>query len=98
MFTLLGWSESGRYGSSYGIKDDVDTYLPLLLSTFADFETNFPNSFLLDPFRYQIAQVYWHNKDWKNTRKWLNIIISKSKDNNSFYLQLAKLRLEKVEY
>jgi tetratricopeptide (TPR) repeat protein len=98
LLTILGWQESGRYGSSYGIKEDYSKYLPYLLSTFSEFEKSFPNSALLQPFRYQIAQTYWNNKDWSNTRKWLNIIINEAQNNDSFYSQLAKLRLEKVEY
>jgi hypothetical protein len=37
MRTLLGWKDSGRYGSSYGIKESFDKYMPILLETFSSF-------------------------------------------------------------
>ena len=44
------------------------------------------------------AQSYWSNKDWSNTRKWLNMIIESGKGETSFYTEIAKARLTKVEY
>lgn len=96
--TLLGWKERGRYGSSGGIKENFLRYMPRLLETFAAFERDFPESGSLQAFRYQIAQAYWNNKDWKNTRKWLNKIIGVAGNRDSFYKDLAKRRLQKVEY
>jgi len=98
MRTLLGWKKPGRYGSSYGIEESFSKYMPILLETFKDFEKEHPNASTLQAFRYQIAQAYWKNRDWNNTRKWLNLIIEKSGDSDSFYKDLAQRRLQKVEY
>ena len=96
--TLLGWEESGRYGSSYGIKANFNQYMPFLLKTFENFEKDHPDASTLQAFRYQIAQVYWKHKNWNATREWLNKIIDKAGTNDSFYRDLAERRLKKVEY
>lgn len=96
--TLIGWKEAGKYGSSHGIKSSFSHYLPQLLSTFSSFEIDHPDASTLQAFRYQIAQVYWDAKDWPNTRKWLNLIISQPGANDSFYKDLAERRLNKIEY
>ena len=96
--TILGWEDSGRYGSSYGIKKSFDDYMPLLLDTFSAFETEHPDASNLQAFRYQIAQAYWSNKKWNKTREWLNLIIEKSDEGDSFYKDLAQRRLLKVEF
>jgi tetratricopeptide (TPR) repeat protein len=98
MRTLLGWEERGTRGDKYGIRQSFATYMPKLLDTFAEFEKAFPEDSLLQPFRYQIAQAYWGNKNWTETRKWLNIIIEKSGEADSFYKDLAEWRLKKVEW
>ncbi len=98
MFVLIGWEERGQYGSSYGVKNNFSKYMPQLLKTFEEFETAFPNSSYLQGFRYQIAQAYWGQKDWENTRLWLNKILEKSKGQTSFYTETAKARLNKIEY
>ncbi len=94
----MGWKESGKYGSSYGIRGDYKKYRPILIQTFEEFESSFPESSFLQGFRYQIAQSYWKEKDWGNTRLWLNKIIEKSNGQISFYSETAKARLNKVEY
>lgn len=96
--TILGWKESGSYGSSYGIKNNYSKYLPVLLETFEAFKKDFPESSSLQAIRFQIAQVYWNKKDWDNTRKWLNEIITVAGSGDSFYKDLAERRLLKVEY
>ncbi len=96
--TLLGWEDPGRYGAKHGIKLSFDKYLPQLLETFASFEKDHPTASSLQAFRYQIAQVYWDKKDWEKTRQWLNLIIDKSGEGDSFYKDLAQRRLQKVEY
>ena len=98
LFTLLGWEETGRYGGAYGIKSSFSKYMPLLLNTFQSFEQNFPESGALQGFRFQIAQVYWKKKNWMETREWLERIINAPGDTDSFYKDLARRRLEKVEY
>jgi tetratricopeptide (TPR) repeat protein len=96
--TLLGWKESGKYGSSYGIKSSFSVYIPQLLETYSSFEKEHPTASTLQGFRYQIAQTYWSNKDWGKTREWLNLIIKRSGGSNSFYKDVAERRLKKVEY
>jgi tetratricopeptide (TPR) repeat protein len=98
LFAILGWKESGQYGSKYGIEADYNKYLPLLLKTFNEFEVSYPENSFLQAYRYQIAQVYWDNKDWENTRVWLTKIIDQSKGGKSFYTETAKARLNKLEY
>ena len=98
MRTLLGWSESGRDGEKHGIKLDSRRYIPQLIATFHDYETAFPDSGTLQAFRYQIAQAYWNIKEWDETRVWLNSVLDKSEGSDSFYTDLARRRLEKVEY
>ena len=96
--TLLGWKEPGRDGDTHGIKSEFGAYMPLLLETFASFEKDHPSESTLQAFRYQIAQAYWNNKDWAKTREWLNLIIKRSGQRESFYKDLAERRLQKVEY
>lgn len=97
METLVGWKETGQYGSTYGIMGDHRKYMPILEATFSEYEKAFPEAASQQAFRYQIAQGYWKAKDWENTRKWLNQIITKS-SGSSFYKDLAERRLQKVEY
>ncbi|MEI6705484.1 MAG: tetratricopeptide repeat protein [Deltaproteobacteria bacterium] len=100
MKTLIGWEESaGLYSrEKHGIKSNFNKYMPQLLSTFTAFEAEHPEASSLQSFRYQIAQAYWSNKDWNKTREWLKLVGDKSGTNDSFYKDLAKRRLEKVEY
>jgi TolA-binding protein len=98
MRTTLGWTTSGEYREAFGIKKDSAKYTPILLSTFAEYEKAFPNSSSLQAFRYQIAQCYWGKGDWSTTREWLNTMVKKSEGEDSFYGDLARRRLEKVEY
>lgn len=96
--TLLGWKERGQYGSKFGVEKDFATYMPQVLKAFQELETQFPKASTLQAFRYQIAQAYWSQKDWGNTRLWLNTIITKAGDTDSFYKDTAQRRLQKVEY
>lgn len=98
MRTILGWEEPGKYGSSHGIKKDYLQYIPILEAVFNDFEKEHPNAPSLQAFRYQIAQAHWGAKDFNKTREWLNLIIEKSGDKDTFYKDLANRRLLKVEY
>lgn len=47
-------------------------------------------------YRFQIA--FWSQKMWPNATELLNSIIEKSGDEDSFYSDLAKRRLENLEY
>lgn len=96
--TILGWEETGKYGQKYGIKESFSDYKTQLLDTFGSFEKEYPEDSSLQAFRYQIAQLYWHARDWDKTREWLNIIIEKAGNGDSFYKDLAQRRLLKVEY
>jgi tetratricopeptide (TPR) repeat protein len=96
--TILGWKDAGQYGSKHGIKKNFVNYMPQLLATFDEWVTEHPDSSTIQAFRYQIAQVYWDQKDWDNTRLWLNKIISTAGEGDSFYKDTAIRRLAKVEY
>lgn len=98
LFALLGWRDPGQYGSSWGAEQNAQAVLPMLLETFQAFEREFPDSSYLQGFRYQIAQVYWGERDWDNTRTWLNTILEKSGGHESFYTATARARLNKIEY
>jgi tetratricopeptide (TPR) repeat protein len=98
LFALIGWRELGRDGEAYGLKNNYQKYMPLVLTTFDDFEKAFPNSSALQAFRYQIAQAYWAHRDWQNTRGWLQKIIDKGGSESTFYTEAAKARMQKVEY
>ena len=77
-------------------------YMPILLQSFEEFEKDHPEASTLQAFRYQIAQIYWKqgymdevSNTWVPThtdemKKWLNKIIEKAGDNDSFYRDLAE--------
>ena len=73
MKTLIGWQESD---TSYGIKRDFLKYMPQLINTFTEFEIDFPEAATLQGFRYQIAQVYWSNRNSDETKLWHNFVSS----------------------
>lgn len=98
MRTLLGWKDAGRDGDAHGVKQNFGAYMPQLLETFNSFEKEHPNASTMQAFRYQIAQAYWSKRDWAKTREWLNLVIEKAGDADSFYKETAKIRLQKVEY
>lgn len=100
MRTLLGWKEVARDGDRYGLMDRsaYSKYMPQLIETFNNFEKEYPSASTLQAFRYQIAQVYWGAKNWAKTREWLNIVIEKAGQTESFYKDAAQRRLQKVEY
>ena len=98
LFALLGWKKPGRYGSSYGVKNNFGKYMPQVLKTFQEYSEQFPDASHLQGFRYQIAQAYWVNEDWDQTRDWLQKIIEAGGDGETFYVQTAEARLQKVEH
>ena len=98
MRTTPGGEKRGKYGLSHGIKDDFNKYMPMMLDTFAAFEAEHPDASSMQAFRYQIAQAYWSQKDWGKTREWLNLIIAKAGEGDSFYKDLAQRRMNKVEF
>jgi tetratricopeptide (TPR) repeat protein len=98
LITLLGWEDPGRYGEKHGIRSSFIKYMPQLLETFTSLEKDHPTASTLQAFRYQIAQALWRNKDWAKTREWLDLVIKKSGEGDSFYKDLAERRLKKIEY
>ena len=94
---LSASAQEGREGAE-GVKGNYSRYMPQLLEAFAVFEMEQPEAGSLQAFRYQVAQAYWNNKDWKNTRAWLQAIVEKAGTSDSFYGALARERLRKVEY
>lgn len=98
MRTLLGWKEPGRDGDRYGVRESFSKYMPQLLEAFSAYEKEYPNASSLQAFRFQIAQAYWGNRDWAKTREWLNLIIEKAGESDSFYKDAAQRRLQKIEY
>lgn len=98
MKTLLGWEDPGQYGNKHGVKASPQAYIPRLVETFSQFAAEFPDAATLPAFRFQIAQAYWSQKDWENAKKWLNSIIQERGSSDTFYVDLAKRRLEKLEY
>jgi hypothetical protein len=98
LFVLIGYEEAGSDGRAYGLRRDFKLYIPKVLSTFASMESAFPDDSSLQAFRYQISQAYWRQKDWTNTRLWLQKIIDKGNGVPTFYTEAAKARLQKVEY
>ncbi len=98
MQTLLGWKESGQYGEAHGVRGNATVYLPILESTFRQYEKEFPTASASQAVRFQIAQAHWRNKNWAKCKEWLNEIVAKDGNANSFYKDLAERRLKKVEY
>lgn len=97
MRSIIGWKDPGQYGSKHGLSEDFEQYMPQLLNTFWSYEKSFPGSPRLQAFRYQIAQAYWKQRQWDNTREWLRIVIA-ADAGDTFYKDLAERRLLKVEY
>lgn len=103
--TILGWEASSRYdGPAGGVRADFAKYMPQLLTTFSEFETNHADAPALQAFRFQIAQAYWSDsnvksagKDWAKAKEWLSLVIQRSGGADSFYKDLAQRRLDKLE-
>ncbi|MCD4819621.1 MAG: tetratricopeptide repeat protein [Candidatus Cloacimonetes bacterium] len=98
LFALLGWKEAGRDGDKYGAMENFKKYMPEIVETFNSFQKEYPKSQFLQGFRYQIAQTYWFNKDWKKAKIWLNKVVEAGAGNETFYTETAKTRLKKLKY
>ena len=99
--------EAGLQGT---LLDEItfSLYMPQLIQTFEEFEKDHPDASTLQAFRYQIAQAYWkhgvlsqnllsqNQKNLELAQEWLNRIINKAGENDSFYHDLAKRRLENL--
>ena len=98
LFTLTGSANPETNSSVFGLKEDFKKYIPVVLETFTIFEREFPKSPFLQGFRYQIAQAYWTQSDWDNTRFWLRKIILAGDGKETFYTETARARLKKMIY
>lgn len=90
-------------------KESFTLYMPILIQTFEEFEKDHPDASTLQAFRYQIAQVYWKQQDYnpasrnfvlkypEETKNWLNKVIDKAGNNDSFYRDLAERRLRNLK-
>jgi hypothetical protein len=93
---VLGWTDPGEYGETYGVKKSFN--VADLVSVFERFSSEFPNDENLQRFRYTIAQEYWSNRAFTETKEWLNKIVEADAGAGGFYADLAEWRLKKVEY
>jgi TolA-binding protein len=94
--SLIGWKDKDNFGIAYGAMGEFTSYISKVIEAFEAFEKAFPNAPSLQPIRYQIAQLYWSNKDFVNTEKWLKRVIEHGGDEESFYSDLAERRLHKL--
>jgi tetratricopeptide (TPR) repeat protein len=94
--TVYGWEEPGKYGNTYGVKSTGD--VQKLIDVFAELETAAPDDVDLQRFRYMIAQSFWNNRKFDETREWLQRVIDADEEKGGFYADLAEWRLEKVDY
>ncbi|MDD9972623.1 MAG: hypothetical protein OXU27_01385 [Candidatus Poribacteria bacterium] len=105
--TLLGWETGyGEDRESYGIKKDFLAHIDPLTTTFNNFESDFPEALSLQAFRFQIAQAFFieaiigRGRNYAKSRSiylnqaetWLNAIIDKAGEKDSFYRDLAERR------
>lgn len=93
---VLGWTDPGEYGEIYGVKKTGN--VSDLVSVFDKFSAEFPNDENLQRLRYTIAQAYWSERKFTETKEWLNKIIEADAGAGGFYADLAEWRLKKIEY
>lgn len=94
--SLIGWKDRDNFGIAYGAMGEFVEYLPKVLEAFQAFEKAFPRAPVLQPIRFQIAQLYWSNKDFIQTESWLKKVIEHGDGEASFYVDLAERRLHKL--
>lgn len=90
MFSLLGWKNRD---SAEGADGDFNKYIPQLLDTFSKFDKDFPDSSYLQPFRFLIAQLYWHNAHSEEAKTWFKSVIEAGHGVETFYTRNAEVRL-----
>ena len=98
LFALLGSSNPDDDQGSFGLKEDFNKYMPIVVKTFIAFKKDFPKSAYMQGFRYQIAQAYWAEGNTKKAKIWLERIISNGKGKETFYTETAKARLKNLKY
>ena len=81
-------------------------YIRQLISTFRDFEKDFPNDITLQACRFQIGQAYFgmgilynsandlkQPKEWlEQAKQWFDEVIANSGENDTFYRQISEER------
>ena len=97
LYTLNGWEEPGKYGQKYGLKASSHR-VDELIDAFEELKIASPDDTDLQRFRYMIAQGFWNDKKFDETREWLQKIIDADQGEDGFYKDLAEWRLKKVEY
>ena len=98
LFALLGSSNPDDDQGSFGLKEDFNKYMPIVVKTFIAFKKDFPKSAYMQGFRYQIAQAYWTEGNTKKAKIWLERIIANGKGKDTFYTETAKARLKNLKY
>ncbi len=93
---LIGWKDKEDFGIAYGAMGEFSEYMPRVLEAYNAFEKSFSEAPSLQPIRYQIAQLYWMNKDFINTEVWLKKVIDQGSGDDSYYVDLANRRLNKL--
>lgn len=93
---LIGWKDKENFGIAFGAMGEYGTFMPKVLEAFQAFEKAFPEAPSLQPIRFQIAQLYWSNKDFHNTEIWLKKVVDHGGDEESLYVDLANRRLHKL--
>jgi len=94
--SLIGWKDKENFGIAHGAMGEFAIFMPKVLEAFRAFEKAFPDAPSLQPIRFQIAQLYWANKDFSNTEVWLKKVVDHGEDEESFYVDLANRRLHKL--
>ncbi len=98
LFALLGSSNPDDDQKLFGLKEDFNKYMPIVVKTFTAFKKDFPKSAYMQGFRYQIAQAYWVEGNTKKARIWLERIIANGKGKETFYTETAKARLKNLKF
>ena len=68
---VLGWTDPGEYGETYGVKKSRN--VADLVSVFEQFSSDFPHDENLQRLRYTIAQEYWSDRKFTETKEWLGV-------------------------
>ncbi len=98
LFALLGSSNPDENQRSFGLKEDFNKYMPIVVKTFIAFKKDFPKSAYMQGFRYQIAQAYWAEGNTKKAKIWLQRIITNGNGKETFYTETAKARLKNLKF
>lgn len=113
--TLLSWRKLEK-GKEFEMDDPLldhlvsstffSIYIRQLVSTFRDFEKDFPNDITLQACRFQIGQAYFGmgilsnvtkeleqaKKELEQAKQWFDEVIANSGENDTFYRQISEER------